>query len=428
MTERLSKELCHFEIGPDRVRRQVERVTSRPRAAAILLGVALSLLFVVVYGGCNAIAARRGVVATCLFQWELHIPLVPILIVPYFSIDLLFVCSFLLCSDGTELTAHAKRIAAAIVLAGVAFVLFPLKTGYPHPVILGWQGDLFGFLWSFDRPHNLVPSLHVAFASLLWPIYFRRASRRMRPIVHAWFVLILVSPLLTWQHHVIDVATGGLLAQLVMFAFPEWRKRPPMKSREAGSRIAWLYASASAVLGMSAILLGSWFLSLLWPSASLALVALAYMQGTSALFRKANGRLPLSTRVVLGPYLFAARMRLLFYRRHRKPWFEAAPGVYCGRLLRNREAAAVRSTGVTGVLDMTAEHDEAKPFLEVDYLNVPVLDLTRPSQEQVEVAVGFIREHAARGGVYVHCALGLSRSIAVTAAYTAEAIKQLSQR
>lgn len=126
--------------------------------------------------------------------------------------------------------------------------------------------------------------------------------------------------------------------------------------------------------------------------------------------------------------------------------------MYCGRLLTKREALALRSRGVTGVLDMTAEHAETRAFLEIDYLNtaarslqeitylnnaarslqeiaylnvaveylnVPVLDLTEPSCEQLDVAVAFIAEHAHRGGVYVHCTLGVSRSVAAAAAYIA---------
>ncbi len=136
------------------------------------------------------------------------------------------------------------------------------------------------------------------------------------------------------------------------------------------------------------------------------------------MFRKSNGSLPISTRVVLGPYLLGAFARLLIYRRRGEPWVEAAPGVYCGRLLTNREALAARAMGVTGVLDLSAEHAETGAFLEIEYLNVPVLDLTEPSREQFDVTGAFIAEHVLRGGVYVHCALGISRSVAAATAYT----------
>ena len=95
----------------------------RPWAEAVLSSAALSLLFVFVYGECNALASRRTDLGTCFFAWELRIPFVPALIVPYMSIDLFFVASFLLCANGAELRTHVRRIGAAIIVAGLAFLL-----------------------------------------------------------------------------------------------------------------------------------------------------------------------------------------------------------------------------------------------------------------------------------------------------------------
>jgi protein-tyrosine phosphatase/membrane-associated phospholipid phosphatase len=395
----------------------------RPWAEAVLCSAVLSLLFVFVYGECNALASRRTDLGTCFFAWELRIPFVPALIVPYMSIDLFFVASFLLCADRIELRAHTQRIVATILVAGLAFLVFPLTAGYPRPEVSGWAGPLFGLLRSFDKPHNLVPSLHVALASLLWAVYARHTPPNthgsLRWFVHLWFTLIIASPLFTWQHHLLDVVTGAMLGQVCMFVFPGLHEHVLVRSASANFRVARLYAAGSAVLGILAIALGSWFWLLAWPAASLALIAIAYARGNSSVFRKSGGRFPISTRVVLGPYLFGAYVSLLIYRRRGEPWVEAAPGVYCGRLLTKREARAVRSMGVTGVLDLTAEHAETRAFLGLDYLNVPVLDLTAPSREQSDVAVDFIAEHAHSGGVYVHCALGISRSIAAVAAYIA---------
>ena len=431
----------------------------RPWARASFFSAALSLLFILVYGGCNALASQRADLAGYFFSWELRIPFVPSLIVPYLSIDLFFVASFLLCADKVELLTHARRIALAILIAGMAFLVFPLTAGYPRPDVSGWAGRLFEFLWSFDKPHNLVPSLHVALASLLWPVYARHARGATRWLVHGWFWLIVVSPLLTWQHHLLDVSTGAMLGQVCLFTFPEGRNRDkfhatgrscnraPFGSLAANRsidcrdrsltrstpnlRVALYYAAGSAALGTPAIALGSGYWVLMWPASSLALIAVAYARGDSSVFRKLGGRLPISTRVVLGPYLLGMFARLLIYRRRGEPWVEAAPRVYCGRLLTKREALRMRAMGVTGVLDMTAEHAETRAFQktadldsdrpmlrEIEYMNVPVLDLTKPSRNQLDIAVPFIAEHARSGGVYVHCALGISRSVTSVAAHT----------
>jgi hypothetical protein len=225
----------------------------------------------------------------------------------------------------------------------------------------------------------------------------------------------------------LDVATGALLGQLCIFAFPVAgvRQKRPGGLREdsltrssKNLRVASLYALGSAAFGILGIALGWWLL--LWPASSLALIAIAYVRGSSRVFRKRRGRLPISTRIVLGPYLCGAFARVLVYRRRDEPWVEVAPGVYCGRiLLTDREARALMALGVTGVLDLTAEHAERRALMSNDYLNIPVLDLTRPSREQLDRATSFIAEHARRGGVYVHCALGVSRSVAAVAEYLA---------
>lgn len=403
------------------------RRTAVPRAEAFLLCVVMSLLFLVVYGECNALASQQRTVGSWFFVWELRIPFVPALILPYLSIDLFFVASFFLCADKIELRTHARRIALAILVAGAAFVMFPLTTGYSRPEVSGLTGRLFEFLWAFDRPHNLVPSLHIALASLLWPVYARHTRGLARWLAHIWFVLMVASALFTWQHHVLDIVTGGLLGQVCLFAFPKSRERALVRSESANFRVARYYAAGSTMFVFLAIALGAslnfgfgfWFWLLLWPAVSLALVATAYVRGSSSVFRKTNGRLPISTRVVLGPYLFGAKLSRLIYRRRRRPWVESAAGIYCGRLLTKREAEEMRAKRITGVLDLTAEHSETRAFREVDYLNVPVLDLTTPSRDQLDAVVAFITKHAGLGGVYVHCALGVSRSVAVFAAYSA---------
>jgi len=400
------------------------------RREQILFSAILSLFFILIYGACNTLASHRQEIGTCFFDWELRIPFVPALIVPYMSIDLFFVASFLLCADRIELRTHARRIALAILIAGFAFLTFPLTVGYQRPEVSGWTGPLFELLWSFDKPHNLVPSLHVALASLLWPLYARHTHGALRWFVQGWFTLIIASPLLTWQHHVLDVVAGAMLGQLCIFTFPDWRKcdssvvraidRDLVRSATGNIRIAQLYGIGSASLVVLATIFGVWFWVLLWPAVALAVIAIAYLRGDSSVFRKSDGRLPISTRVVLGPYLCGVFVRLLIYRRRRKRWREAASRVYCGGLLGKREALLLESMSISGVLDLTAEHAEGRVLLQsaqIKYLNVPVLDLTQPSSEKLAVAVAFIDEHESRGGVYVHCALGISRSAAVVAAY-----------
>jgi protein-tyrosine phosphatase len=72
---------------------------------------------------------------------------------------------------------------------------------------------------------------------------------------------------------------------------------------------------------------------------------------------------------------------------------------------------------VASVLDLSAEFSEAKPFRKINYRNIPVLDLTAPTQAQLAEIGEFIGNHSQNGTVYVHCKIGYSRSAAAVAAY-----------
>ena len=146
------------------------------------------------------------------FSWERSIPFVPFLILPYLSIDLFFVGAPLLLRRAVELRAFALRIATAILVAGFFFLVVPLRYAFPPPHADGWLGALFAWFLGMDAPYNLFPSLHAALWLLLVEIYARQLRGFVRLLALGWFALIGASPLLTHQHHAIDIVGGLLLA------------------------------------------------------------------------------------------------------------------------------------------------------------------------------------------------------------------------
>jgi protein-tyrosine phosphatase len=159
---------------------------------------------------------------------------------------------------------------------------------------------------------------------------------------------------------------------------------------------------------------------LVWPGLALAVVCAAYCGLGPAVFRKDGGRVSLFARVLLAPYTLGQRLSLAYYARQCRPWDEVSHGVWMGRKLTDKEAAEATRLGVTAVLDLTSEFSEARPFVSLAYRNIPVLDLTAPTLDQLAAATVFIREHAAQGTVYVHCKIGYSRSAAVVGAFLLE--------
>jgi membrane-associated phospholipid phosphatase len=392
----------------------------RLRAAAT--SVLLSLLFLVVYGSTNWLTARRpdADVGAWYFPWELTlVPYVPWLIVPYMSVDLFFFLGAFLCRDERELRVFARRVVFSILVAAAFFLLLPLKLAWPgRPPAGGWFGDFVEasctapFLMEY--PHNLFPSLHVTLCVLLADLYARHTPRRLRVVLHVWFGLIVLSTVLTWQHHLVDLAGGLLLAAFAVYLFRKSDARLPVV---VNVRVGCYYAVGAAAVLILGRVVWPWGVFLLWPAAGLAIVAAAYFGLGPGIFRKTDGRLPPSARLVFAPVLIGQYLSLVYYRRHCRAWDEVAPGVLVGRRLTEAEAAAAVRLGVTAVLDLTAEFSEVKAFRATTYRNIAVLDLTAPTQEQLHEAAQFIAEEAAKGTVYLHCKIGYSRSAAVAGAY-----------
>ena len=186
---------------------------------ALAVSIGLSVLFLIVYGGCNWITARRPNVPTFYFEWERWISFVPFFILPYMSIDLFFVAAPFLCRNDRELKILSKRIVTAIVIAGVCFLIFPLRFAFPRPHAEGWLGAIFDWFRGVDAPYNLLPSLHAALMLILADVYLRHSHGLVRLAIIVWFVLIALSPLLTYQHHLIDIIGGFVLAGICFWIF-----------------------------------------------------------------------------------------------------------------------------------------------------------------------------------------------------------------
>ena len=263
-------------------------------------------------------------------------------------------------------------------------------------------------------PHNLFPSLHITLRTILADLYGRHTTGILRVLSHTWFSLIGFSTVLTYQHQVVDIAGGFLLAGFAIYLYHESGSRLPVVPN---FRVGCYYAAAAALVLALATIVWPWGTFLLWPAGALGIAAAGYAGLGPGIYRKKDGRLPMSTRFVLAPVLFGQRLSLLYYRRQCRAWDEVVPGVWIGRVLGEAEAAVAVRAGVTAVLDLTGEFSEAAPFLGVRYLNLPILDLTAPTQDQLALAAAFIAGHQPQGIVYVHCKIGYWRSAAAVGAY-----------
>jgi membrane-associated phospholipid phosphatase len=153
--------------------------------------------------------------------WERNIPFVPWMIVPYMSINLLYVISPFLCRSRRELRIHVLRFAVATIIALGCFLLFPLRFAAVRPETTGLTGALFQLLGSVDKPYNQAPSLHIALLVILWDCFRRHCPSQWLWLPRLGFIMITVSVLTTWQHHFLDVPTGLILGVAVCYLIPQ---------------------------------------------------------------------------------------------------------------------------------------------------------------------------------------------------------------
>src|SRR5205823_14065076 len=116
----------------------------------------------------------------------------------------------------------------------------------------GLLGGIFDWFRGMDSPFNLLPSLHAALLLLLVDLYARNLRGVFLFAAMLWFFLVGLSPLLTYQHHVIDIIGGFVLAGYCFYLFREpLLALPVVVNRRIGSYYA---AGAGFVLLMGAML------------------------------------------------------------------------------------------------------------------------------------------------------------------------------
>jgi len=174
----------------------------------LLLGLGLYLLFFLVYGGLNLLTSLRSQRLHLYLDWELGIPFWPEMMLGYASLLVLFLLPPFALAPAA-LTGLARRFVHTTLIAAVAFLLFPAESGFERLEVPGWYGPVYGLLYTLDFPHNLVPSLHVAYSTLTLAALGSVSGPWLRGLFAFWLGIICLSTLLVHQHHLLDVA-GGL--------------------------------------------------------------------------------------------------------------------------------------------------------------------------------------------------------------------------
>lgn len=377
----------------------------------------LGPFFFLSYGFANHIAAARGVTDSVVFDWERRIPFLPWSIVPYWSIDLLYGLSFLLCRTRPEVDRHALRLLTAQIISISFFLIFPLRFTFGRPHVDGLFGGMFDALMSFDQPYNQAPSLHISLLVILWVRFATAVPGRWRAVVHIWTAIIGLSVLTTFQHHFIDIPTGVLAGFICLWIWPDAGSSPLVGGNNATTtrhhRLTACYLFGAVVLAAIAVSLGGAALWLWWGAAALGLVALVYFRtGAAAGFQKEAGRHSMAVAVLLAPYVLGAWLNSRWWTRHHSAPDAIIDDVWLGRLPSPRD---MHSGGFFALCDLAAELPA--PRGNWHYVGLPWLDLVAPNASQLAEAARHIESLRVHGRVLVCCALGYSRSACAVAAW-----------
>ena len=344
--------------------------------------VVVAAIFYASYGATNALASARANVPEIYFAWERALPFWAWSIVPYWSLNLLYALGFFLCRDAGELARYVTQLLAAQVIATLFFIAFPLQMSWEKPAVSGFSGFLFSSLAAFDLPFNQAPSLHIMLCVVVGAFYLRKVRAVwLKVALAAWFALIGLSVLTTYQHHFIDIPTGLAAGCFVLLIRPMDGEPTRLAMAAEAARYKWaaLYLGLAFLTLFAAIagakIWSSWALWLSWASLSFALVACGYaFLGAGVFAKNGQGKHAAAVKALLFPYLCVARLNALFWLRGRRLSDEILPGLYLG---------SVKQAGkFDAVLDCAAEFE--RPGGAQIYASVPMLDMITPSVDELK--------------------------------------------
>ncbi len=371
--------------------------------------------FFILYGAANQYAQLSAPHPILFMDWETDIPFVPMFIVPYMSSDILFCIAFLLPYTRFELRVLAARVLLIILSSVLLFVLLPLQFGFDKPEITEFE-FLFTLLKA-DLPYNQMPSLHISFAIILWASMHKRIkSVVVRSILAGWLCLIVLSTLLVYQHHFIDIPTGVLVGLAVIYLVPASRQsfltNRFTTPRHIKIGLYYLVGSLLMLLIAFSTPYLSWFF--LWIFFTLLLVSIIYAFGLNDLLAGKHGQANWIQWLIFAPYFIGSYLSWHYYRRKIPLMSHVKGHVYLGRYPTEKEFDQVESSGITQAFNLATEQQLQKT--RIPQSRRAFLDLTIQSPESLYQLAKEIDALEGKN-VYVHCALGLSRSVLAVAAW-----------
>ncbi|MEK2647111.1 phosphatase PAP2 family protein [Bdellovibrio sp. BCCA] len=179
-------------------------------------GTAALLGFPLVYGFTNYLAAQSTQHYSWYFGWETQAPFIPEFVWLYLSLNIVIFLPLFMC-DADRLKKYCQTNLITLFAAAVVFIVFPTQLGFERviPAESPFR-EIFQNIHTLDKPHNLVPSLHVTFSALALfaAAEMHRNKKWLTVVFSIWMLGIAASVVFTRQHHIADIVGGFVLAAL----------------------------------------------------------------------------------------------------------------------------------------------------------------------------------------------------------------------
>ena len=370
----------------------------------------LGIVFFLLYGSVNQYALIIQTNTSFFMNWEKSIPFIESFIIPYMSSDILFVIAFLLHQTRISLKVLALRSFTSIVVSVLVFAVFPLKFSFEKPIV---DNFLFEML-EMDLPYNQMPSLHVSLAVILWfSMKNNIQSKLIKIVLFIWLVLVVLSTLLVYQHHFIDVPTGFLLGILIVYLINEKKETYFTKSFTSprNIKIALYYLFFSIVFMVLSFKLNS--LICLYLFLSIFFLSAIYAFGLNDLLVTKNAKANIFQKILFLPYFVGSHLSWIYYKKKIPFISNYNENIYFGRQADKIEYKKLKKIGITKIINLSPELQFNQTDIYQKRYNF--LDLTIQAPENILEVIKEIEKSEDK--IYVHCKLGMARTILVISAY-----------
>lgn len=406
----------------------------------ILWVIFLGILFFTSYGSVNHLTYSIDKILPVhqyVFSFEKHIPFIPEFIYPYMSVDFFYGLAFFIISK----TQYSKQVYQKIInslgiqllinqiFSLLCFLTFPLRFTFEKPSIhAGSENFLFTHLLQFDLPYNQTPSLHISILVILWVFYQQHIkSSWIKNVLHFWFLLIGLSVLFTYQHHLIDLIMGAFLGVSLVLMFNYDPKHQASFHLNHLTRDTPVYQKYFWGLLLSALIIFvlpmianltqfkfhipttlHFILWFMWVSIFMIFKIMFYGNHYNL---RTNDHSFNWLFLSVGFLYLKGRKTVIRFTNYYKAPVQITSNLYATNLFAIKKAHLDDNSRVINLAWEADNH-------QVQTIGFPMVDLVVPTYQQIALITAKIDELIKEGKtVYVHCALGVFRTIFVVGSY-----------